>query len=29
LVVENYYLEKEKQPPFKELQTWKSTLVVD
>ncbi len=29
LVLGNYYLEKAKQPPFKELQTWKSTLIAD
>ncbi|MFN3660905.1 MAG: carbamoyltransferase C-terminal domain-containing protein, partial [Brevinematales bacterium] len=29
LVIENFYLEKTKQPPFKELQVWKNTLVVD
>lgn len=29
LVVGDFYLEKSKQPPFKELQTWKKTLIAD
>jgi len=29
LVIGDCYLEKSKQPPFKELQTWKNTLIAD